>query len=145
MKVTIEKNEKYKEPEIIVRCDEIDGTLQDIISCIGIAGKNIIGQLEGETFFIPLQEVFYFESVDNSVFIYTQEQVFKSTAKLYLLEEQLAETYFARISKNTILNLSKLQSVRSVRNARLEGTLLNGEKTVISRQYVPGIKKHLGV
>ena len=145
MKVTIEKNEKYKEPEIIVRCDEIDGTLQDIISYIGIAGKNIIGQLEGETFFIPLQEVFYFESVDNSVFIYTQEQVFKSTAKLYLLEEQLAETYFARISKNTILNLSKLQSVRSVKNARLEGTLLNGEKTVISRQYVPGIKKHLGV
>ena len=145
MKVTIEKNEKYKEPEIIVRCDEIDGTLQDIISYIGIAGKNIIGQLEGETFFIPLQEVFYFESVDNSVFIYTQKQVFKSTAKLYILEEQLAETPFARISKNTILNLRNLQSVRPVKNARLEGTLLNGEKTVISRQYVQGIKRNLGV
>ena len=106
---------------------------------------DIMGQLEGKTFFIPLQDVFYFESVDNSVFIYTQKQVFKSTAKLYILEEQLAETPFARISKNTILNLRKLQSVRPVKNARLEGTLLNGEKTVISRQYVQGIKKHLGV
>lgn len=145
MKVTIEKEEKYKEPEIIVRCDEIDDTLQDIISYIGIAGKNMIGQLEGKTFFIPLQDIFYFESVDNSVFIYTQKQVFKSSAKLYILEEQLAETPFARISKNTILNLRKLQSVRPVKNARLEGTLLNGEKTVISRQYVQGIKRNLGV
>ena len=145
MKVTIEKNEKYKNPEILVRCIEIDRTLEDIISYIGIAGKTVIGEYEGETCFIPMNDIYYFESVDKNVFIYTDDHVYKCAARLYILEEQLADTYFSRISKTTILNLKKLRSVRSAKNAKLEGTLANEEKILISRQYVPEIKKKLGV
>ena len=145
MKVTIDKSELYLDPEIIVKCREIDEVLQDIISYIGIADKNMIGDLDGELFFIPLNSILYFESVDKIVYIYTDKQVYRSSAKLYLLEEQLVDTYFARISKTTILNLKKLNSVRKVRNAKLEGTLINNEKTLISRQYVAEIKKRLGV
>ena len=145
MKVTIDKNELYLDPEIIVKCKDIDDVLQDIISYIGIADKNMIGDLDGELFFIPLNSILYFESVDKNVYIYTDKQVYRSSAKLYLLEEQLVDTYFARISKTTILNLKKLNSVRKVRNAKLEGTLINNEKTLISRQYVAEIKKRLGV
>ena len=54
MKVTIDKNELYLDPEIIVKCKEIDDVLQDIISYIGIADKNMIGEVDGEIFFIPL-------------------------------------------------------------------------------------------
>ena len=145
MKVTIDKSELYSDPEIIVKCKDIDDVLQDIISYIGIADKNMIGDLDGELFFIPLNSILYFESVDKIVYIYTDKQVYRSSAKLYLLEEQLVDTYFARISKTTILNLKKLNSVRKVRNAKLEGTLINNEKTLISRQYVAEIKKRLGV
>lgn len=145
MKVTIDKSELYSDPEIIVKCKDIDDVLQDIISYIGIADKNMIGDLDGELVFIPLNSILYFESVDKIVYIYTDKQVYRSSAKLYLLEEQLVDTYFARISKTTILNLKKLNSVRKVRNAKLEGTLINNEKTLISRQYVAEIKKRLGV
>ena len=145
MKVTIDKNELYLTPEIIVKCKEIDEVLQDIISYIGIADKNMIGELEGEIFFIPLNSILYFESVDKTVYIYTDKQVYRSSAKLYILEEQLVDTYFARVSKTTILNLKKLNSVRSSKNAKLEGTLSNKEKILISRQYVSEIKKRLGV
>ena len=99
MKVTIDKNELYLDPEIIVKCKEIDDVLQDIISYIGIADKNMIGEVEGEIFFIPLNSILYFESVDKTVYIYTDKQVYKSSAKLYILEEQLVDTYFARVSK----------------------------------------------
>ena len=145
MKVTIDKNELYLDPEIIVKCKEIDDVLQDIISYIGIADKNMIGEVDGEIFFIPLNSILYFESVDKTVYIYTEKQVYKSSARLYILEEQLVETYFARVSKTTILNLKKLSSVKSAKNAKLEGTLVNKEKILISRQYVPEIKKKLGV
>ena len=145
MKVTIDKNELYLNPEIIVKCREIDEILQDIISYIGIADKNMIGEVEGEIFFIPLNSILYFESVDKNVYIYTDKQVYRSSAKLYILEEQLVDTYFARVSKTTILNLKKLNSVKSAKNAKLEGTLINKEKILISRQYVAGIKKILGV
>lgn len=145
MKVTIDKNELYRDPEIIVKCKEVDELLKDIISYIGIADKNMIGDLDGELFFIPLSNVLYFESVDKIVYIYTDKQVYRSSAKLYLLEEQLGDAYFARVSKTTILNLKKLNSVKKVRNAKLEGTLINNERILISRQYVAEIKKRLGV
>lgn len=145
MKLTIDKNELYLDPEIIVKCKEIDDLLQDIISYIGIADKKMIGEVDGELFFIPLNNILYFESVDKTVYIYTDKQVYRSSAKLYVLEEQLAETYFARVSKTTILNLKKLSSVRSAKNAKLEGLLINKEKILISRQYVTEIKKRLGV
>ena len=145
MKLTIDKNELYLDPEIIVKCKEIDDVLQDIISYIGIADKKMIGEVDGELFFIPLNNILYFESVDKTVYIYTDKQVYRSSAKLYVLEEQLAETYFARVSKTTILNLKKLSSVRSAKNAKLEGLLINKEKILISRQYVAEIKKRLGV
>ena len=145
MKVTIDKNKLYSVPEIIVKCKEIDEILQDIISYIGIADKNMIGEVDGEIFFIPLNSILYFESVDKTVYIYTDKQVYKSSTKLYILEEQLVDTYFARVSKTTILNLKKLNSVKSAKNAKLEGTLINKEKILISRQYVAEIKKRLGV
>ena len=145
MRLTIDKNELYLDPEIIVKCNEIDDVLQDIISYIGIADKKMIGEVDGELFFIPLNNILYFESVDKVVYIYTDKQVYRSSAKLYVLEEQLADTYFSRVSKTTILNLKKLNSVRSAKNAKLEGLLINKEKILISRQYVAEIKKRLGV
>ena len=145
MKVTIDKNESYFDSEIIVKCKEIDDVLQDIISYIGIADKNMIGEVDGEMFFIPLNSIFYFESVDKIVYIYTDKQVYKSSAKLYILEEQLVDTYFARVSKTTILNLKKLNSIKAAKNAKIEGVLVNDEKILISRQYVVEIKKRLGV
>ena len=145
MKLTIDKNELYLDPEIIVKCKEIDDVLQDIISYIGIADKKMVGEVDGELFFIPLNNILYFESVDKVVYIYTDKQVYRSSAKLYVLEEQLADTYFSRVSKTTILNLKKLNSVRPAKNAKLEGLLINKEKILISRQYVAEIKKRLGV
>ena len=145
MKLTIDKNELYLDPEIIVKCKEIDDVLQDIISYIGIADKKMVGEVDGELFFIPLNNILYFESVDKTVYIYTDKQVYRSSAKLYVLEEQLADTYFSRVSKTTILNLKKLNSVRSAKNAKLEGLLINKEKILISRQYVAEIKKRLRV
>ena len=141
MKVTIDKNELYLDPEIIVKCKEIDDVLQDIISYIGIADKNMIGEVDGEIFFIPLNSILYFESVDKIVYIYTDKLVYKSSAKLYILEEQLIDTYFARVSKTTILNLKKLNSVKSARNAKLEGTLINKEKILLSGKVKKKIER----
>lgn len=145
MKLTIEQSPDYVDPEIIVRCDQIDDELRDIISYIGISDKNIIGECDGATFFIPLRDVYYFEAVDNYVFIYTQQQIYRSTARLYALEQRLQGMLFSRISKSTILNLKQLHCVQVIKNARLQGTLTNGEKLIISRQYVPQVKKALGV
>lgn len=91
------------------------------------------------------KDVFYFESVDNKVFIYCQAKVFESRLKLYEIEKVYENWDFFRASKSTILNITKIDSVRPVFYGRFEALLQNGEKVFISRQYVPVLRKKLGL
>ena len=59
-----------------------------------------------------------------------------------LLEESLG-AYFLRVSKSMIVNLKKIKCVRSDISGRMEATLLNDEKIIISRGYVKEIKRRL--
>ena len=105
--------------------------------------QTIIGYDDDKIHQIPPQDIFYFESVDNTVFAYCQSQVFKCREKLYELEEALQNTQFLRISKSIILNLQKIEYLTPAYNGRFEATLKNQEKVIISRQYTPMLKEKL--
>jgi len=94
---------------------------------------------------VPLRDVLYFETVDGKTFFYTENATFETAARLYQLEEKLAGTSFARISKSTIANLKKLRCIKAEKYSRLCATLVTGEKLMVSRQYMDGIKQKLGV
>ena len=89
--------------------------------------------------------VYYFESVDNKVFAYEKAEVSELKQKLYELEQRFAGTDFIRISKSMILNLAKVERFAPSFSGRFEAILQNGEKVMISRQYVPALKKQLGL
>jgi len=65
--------------------------------------------------------------------------------KLYTLEGMLPVESFMRASKSAILNLNKVKSLSPAFGGRFEAVLDNGEKTIISRQYVPVLKERLGL
>ena len=48
-------------------------------------------------------------------------------------------------TKSMILNLAKVERFAPSFSGRFEAILQNGEKVVISRQYVPAVKKRLGL
>ena len=93
---------------------------------------------------IEPNDIFYFESVDNKTFIYCEKQVFESKMKLYEIGSQYENTDFFRASKSIILNLSKIKNLNPAFNGRFEALLKNNEKVIISRQFVPVLKKKLG-
>ena len=145
MKINIIEDPTMTEAEITVRCSAMNGELREIVAALSLAGNTIAGESGGETHFLPLGDLLYFESVDDRVFFYTAEGTFETPAKLYQLEEKLARTSFVRISKSTIVNLRKVSRMRREPNARLLVTLTTGEALVVSRQYMPAIKEKLGV
>ena len=145
MKVTIVEDPNIKETEISIVCAKMTSEINDIVSKISAVGLTVAGKKEEETFLIPINEIFYFESVDRNIFFYTENETYESTAKLYKIEENLKNLQFARISKTVIANLDKLLSIKKSENSRLVATLVNKEKLVVSRQYVSEIKKKLGV
>ncbi|WP_410511942.1 LytTR family DNA-binding domain-containing protein [Paenibacillus sp. BR2-3] len=145
MKITIESIPAGSEPEIILRCNEPDESLFQLIYSIKSSSKKLIGIRDLQMHIINPKDVFYFESVDNKVFIYCQEKVFESRLRLYEIETEYENRDFFRASKSTILNLAKIVSVSPVLYGRFEALLENSEKVFISRQYVPVLKQKLGL
>ena len=145
MKITIHEDPNISDTEISIVCPQMTEELRDMIANIGLISHTFAGDKDGETFFIPVKDIFYFESVEGSIFFYTEKDMYKATARLYKIEECLQNLNFVRISKTVIVNLRKMQSIKQAEHSRLIATLINGEKIVVSRQYVPEIKKKLGV
>ena len=145
MKITIENIPVGSEPEIIIRCNEPDDSLLQLIYSIKSSSKKLIGITDLQMHIISPKDVFYFESVDNKVFIYCKEKVFESRLRLYEIEREYENWNFFRASKSTIINIAKIKSVSPIFYGRFEALLLNDEKIIISRQYVPMLKNKLGL
>ena len=79
----------------------------------------------------------------------TQQTTVQTLLKLSRLPKKAPKTFensdFLRISKSTIVNVSKIVKLVPYFNSRLEAVLENGERTIISRQYVPDLKRKLRV
>ena len=104
----------------------------------------LIANVGNEIHRVPPADVYYIETVDNKTFLYCENEMYETKQKLYELEE-LRINDFLRISKSVIVNLSKIKSLGPSMSGRLEATLKNGERVVISRQYVNELKRNLGV
>lgn len=144
-KISITEIGKDQEEEVIIKCREVNDEVLSIVKKLKKNDSIILGSNGNEVFRIPVKDIFYIESVDNKTFIYCQNQVFDTKARLYELEEKLAGTKMFRCSKAMILNLAKVRSVAPTLNGRFEAKLTNGENVIISRQYVPNLKKRLGM
>lgn len=145
MKIIIETPEPGQEDEIIIRCASLDGQLLELIQALKSGRHRLSAYSDKGITMLELKDVYYFESVDNKVFAYCEKQVFEVRRKLYELEAELAGTDFLRISKSTIVDLSRIEHLTPSLSGRVEAKLKNGEKIMISRQYVGDLKKRLGV
>lgn len=145
MKITIETPGQGEEDEIIIRCAAIDDGIMELIYALKRGREKLTAYSGKEIVMLPPKDVYYFESVDNKVFAYCQKEVFEVRKKLYELENDYSGNDFFRISKSTIVNLSKISYLTPAFNGRFEAMLKNGEKLVISRQYVAALKKQLGI
>lgn len=145
MKITIESLPDGAEEEIIIRSNRLDSELMELIYSLKAGRSRLTAFHGGEILKLAPGEIYYFESVDNRVCACCEKQVYEVKQKLYELEQIYAHTDFLRISKAMIVNVSKISKMIPMFNGRLEAELANGERVVISRQYVPDLKKKLGV
>lgn len=145
MKIIIEDALEGQEDEIIIRCHEVDDHILELIYGMKMNKHKITCMDQGAIYMVNPQDIYYFEAVDNKVFAYGESKVYDTKYKLYELEELFIHTDFFRASKSTIVNLAKLVRVAPIFNGRFEAVLMNSEKVIISRQYVPELKKKLGI
>ncbi|MFB9325858.1 LytTR family DNA-binding domain-containing protein [Paenibacillus aurantiacus] len=145
MKVSVEEIARNEDEEILIRCHEVDPDLVEFASRLRMETFLLLGYRGDRTHRVKLSDVYYFEAVDGKVFLYGKDNVYEVKQKLYELEALCEERKCFRASKSTILNMTKIAHVYPTLSGRFEAVLDNGERVVISRQYVPVLRQKLGL
>ncbi len=143
VKITINENTEQKEDEIIINCAYMDERMKKLVDYVWQFTFSLEGELEGKFYQIPLDELYYIETVDGRTFLYDSKHAYHSRQTLTVLEQKLAHTTFLRISKNCLMNVAWLKCVQPYVNHRMQAELKNGEKLLISRNYIEALKERL--
>lgn len=144
MNIKVTEDPAATTTEVVIRCRALDEEVMRVVSALSSLAKGVTGDKDGKTFVIDPADICYAESVDKHTFIYTDKEVFSTPLRLYELEERLGGGFF-RSSKSQILQVRKIRSIAPEFGGRLVAVLMNGEKQIISRQYVPVLKGLLGM
>lgn len=141
MQVNIRKILNREKEQVIIECVEITPQVRDIYSYVQNKGTEISGIVEGEyQKKFRLEDVYYFEALDEKVFGCTKDQVFELKMRLYEVEKEYEDRHFVRCSKSIVLNLMLLDSISPALNGRFFAHMKNEEKLMISRQYASHVK-----
>lgn len=143
MKLTINQNSSQSETEIIINCSYVNKTLQKIIDFITQFTFTIEGELDNKLYQLPIDKIYYIESVDGKTYLYDKNNAFFCKQTLQTLENDLKNTPFARVSKTCLLNTTYLRCVEPYPNHRLKAELSNNEQLIISRNYINVLKEKI--
>ena len=142
MQVHIRKIPDKEKEQVIIECVDVTPEVRDIYSYVQNKGTEIYGIIDGEyQKKFNLQEVYYFEALDEKVFGYTKDSVFELKMRLYEVEKEFEKRHFVRCSKSVVLNLMLLDGISPALNGRFFAHMKNSEKLMISRQYASHVRK----
>ena len=143
MELKVTRIPKSEAETLEIKCHNVSDEVKEIVSFIKSRQGVISGKKDKNICEIPVLDVFYFEAVDNRSFAYTASDSYEINMRIYELEEMLGKGSFVRVQKGMILNLLKIKSIKPGLNGRYVALLKNKEEVIISRNYVPTLKKTL--
>lgn len=143
MKVKVEVINGLEEPEITIKCDEYNSQIEDIVKFLESVKVTLIGKKDGESYVIDLQDVYYFESVENRTFAYVEKDVYEVNHRLYEIAEMYKNSSFIQASRTIVVNINYIKKINTLVNGRILASLENGERMIITRVYAQDFKRKL--
>lgn len=138
MKVKIEIEEGLEEEEVVIRCGSLNDSVISLQNYISKQnnGRRCLALSNGETdFFIPMDEIYFFETEGRELRAHTADRIFTCGYKLYELEELLPGS-FMRISKSIIANLDYIYSItRNLTASSVVEFSGSSKRAMVSRGY----------
>lgn len=117
--------------------------------------KNIVKQIiVGEAYYITVEnsrgvkkinsrDIEYFEAFDNEVFAIVGKERYYVLEKLYVLESTLVEKNFIRVSKSVLVNILKIEYIKSMMNYKLKLIMQNKDAIEVNRTYTKSFKERI--
>lgn len=144
MKVEIRLSEDITEPYARIYAGAITEEIHRAAKLLETEESIITAKEEERLAVLRPGEIYMLRAENKEVVIYCETKKYTTGRKLYELEAMLGRD-FMRISKSTIVNLKKIDSVEPAFNAMMYLILKNGCRDYITRTYLPEFKKYLGI
>lgn len=145
MKINLDIDGKYDDTEVTIRAPHLNSDIERMVAIMRMIDMQIAVRKDNETYLLDADKILYIEAVERKTFVYTNTENYESELKLYELEQELVERDFLRISKQSIVNLRKIKSLKTDVNRKIRITLQNGEQIVVSRMYSDELRRKLGL
>lgn len=143
MKLFLKNIPSLSEIEVHLLHAEPEPELSSLLSLLRSFDATILCDDENKQVSVRISDIFYVESIDKKTYIYTKNNVHSISKRLFETESLLRKFKFCQISKSCIVNVAQISSFKPLLNSRLEATLKNGEKLIVSRKYIPALKEML--
>ncbi|MBE7069514.1 MAG: LytTR family transcriptional regulator [Ruminococcaceae bacterium] len=145
MKVSIDLSAEYKEPFAVIHTDKVTEEITRIIDMFSNNETPVTAlQNEEEIVVLKPDEIYMVRIEGGDTVIYGEKQKYRSRKRLYELSDLLGKK-FMQISKTTLINLSYIDSIEPGFSGTMLLKLKNGNKDYVSRKYLPGFKRYLGL
>ena len=145
MKIEIDIYEKYPDTEVVIRANKLDSDVERLVAMMRMVNMQIGVRKNDETYLLDVEKILYIEAVERKTFVYTSDETYESDLKLSEIEQELLERDFFRISKQSIVNIRMIKSLKSDINRKIRITLRNDEQIVVSRMYSDELRRKLGL
>ena len=142
MKIRQEKIASGEE-EILLRYQNMTPEWQEILHYLEGKKVSVIGKRQERQYVLRPEAIYYFESVDNNLFAYGKDAEYQVEDTLTEIEEKLKANGFFRCNKSFVINLNKIQSLRSEIGNRIDARMDNGEHLIVSRRYAKEFRERL--
>ena len=138
----IEKRQVEGQPlTVIIEYPEWNESVDSLVRKIGRMDLSFVGKTDEGSVNVSISDIYYIENVERKLFLYTKDEVFRFDGTMADIESRIYDTGLVRISRTCIMNTEYLRQIRQIRNSHLEAVMENDEKLIVSRKYLPDIKR----
>lgn len=135
MKVKLFHDKDIKETSIDIRYDVIDYRLKQILQIAQTQLPMLKVIKANKQYQLDIADVFYIDTVDRELFVYTKDEIYSSQLTLRILSEQYEQYGLVRVNKYTIVNAFYVKAMELKKQMKYIITLDNGEMVELSRSY----------
>lgn len=142
MKLTMNRITQGQE-EVIIRYREMTPWIEALAGMVQGTGQKLPGYWQETQILIPLEDILYLESVDGASWAYLPDKVCRIGGGLGQFATRYAARGFFRCSKSMVINIHRIERLKSEPGNRIRATMENREQVMISRKYAGQLRQIL--
>ena len=144
MKIKYIIGDKYPDPEVHLCVKEKNREATEIYEAIEkLFELRIVCYRGQKSELLSPTQIIRIYSENKKVYVRTAEDCYEVKDRLYVLEEQLKEQRFVRISNSELVNLQQIEKLDMSFAGTIQVRMRNGDVTYVSRRFVRKIKEVL--